>query len=436
MSSTKEHQHIKPEKSLTVLFCILLGVSLAIQDVRFLGELFGPSAASLGGIFISLGFILFRGKKKPDVLGLRIRELLMTGVIVSLILLPTQERYMFGETVWVKALKVALSLSLLLMALKYGQIFYIIHKNLLAYVAYSYLGTVFLGVFLERIGLFPKVNKSFLHFTVNLTERPRGFATEPSTLAYSLSVGLGLIAILHTKSTLRRQILLLSILISGFFVTLSRGYIGTVALTVSLVSLLFILKRIDFLDKKLTATILTTFLLVQSIFIGILLRSSLWANFSRGMSDATREVWARISIDSLVNTPFGAGYQGLITAAPSYLQEYVQRNSSRFTGSSLRELVLTYSQSSDFAISPKTLTALFVITTGVFGVAFLFNLIYKITYFSLRNEQVKFWQLLGIFLVLFTLLNYCGGLTCFAAFFLLGVFIERYKTSEKSINVR
>jgi hypothetical protein len=232
-----------------------------------------------------------------------------------------------------------------------------------------------------------------------------------------------------------KRILLCSLLVSGFLVTISRGYIGTIALAVPFVSLILVLRRMEWLNKRLTATLITSFLLVQSIFIGYLLRSNLWANYSRGISDATREVWAQMSISGLFYSPFGAGYQGLITAAPNYLRDYIQENSSRFSSSSLRELILTYSQSSDFAISPKTATSLFVITSGIFGLAFLFNLIYRISYFALLNDQVNFWEIFGIFLVLFTLLNYAGSLTSFAAFFLLGIYIERMKISRKYINV-
>ena len=431
----KKAEQLKIKESALKLFCIFLGVSLALQDVRFLGELFGPSAASFSGIVMLSALIVSRKDKCTGTLNLYIRELILVTALTSLILLTTQETFLFGETVWVKGLKVALSMALLLTSLKYGQIFYILYKRLLAYIAFPYLVTIYLGVLLERIGLFPTIGKSFLHYTVNYTERPRGFATEPSTLGYSIIVAICILALVNIKNSSWRRMLLFSIFISGYVVTTSRGYIGSVALTVPFVLLLVLLKRIEWLNAKLTATLITTFLLAQSVFIGLLLRSSLRTNFSRGTSDATREVWAQISLSGLSNTPFGAGYQGLITAAPLYLKDYVQSNISRFSNSSLREMVFIYSQSGDFALSPKTITSLFVLTSGVFGVAFLFNIIYKTMYFSIQNKQVKFWELLGIFLLIVSLLSYAGSLTSFAGFFLLGVCLERFKFSEKDTNV-
>lgn len=413
------------------VFCIILGVSFAFQDIRDLGRLLGPSGASISGIIMFLAFTVITKSEPKKTENMYIKELIIFTGLISLILLPTQDYFLYGETVWVKAIKVAASMVVLLISFKYGQTFFVHHGELLAYVAFPFLLTMYLGVFLERIELFPNVEKSFFHYTQNFTQRPRGFATEPSTLAYSISIGIGLIGLLSTKRVFR-QLLLLCLVLSGFVVTVSRGYIGAVALTVLLVFLILILKRIGRSNVKLKAAFITTLLLTQSLFIGLLLRSNLWSNFSKGTSDTTREAWAAMTVTGLSQSPFGAGYQGLITAAPNYLKEYTEKNSIRFSGSNLRELILTYSQSSDFAISPKTITSLFVITSGIFGFAFVFLLIYKIMYLSLRNEQIGFWELFGIVLTLITLVNYAGGLSSFSAFFILGFFIERFKVVEMS----
>lgn len=416
-------------------YCVLLGISLALQDVRIMGELFGPSAASIGGLLILLFYLLIRKDIRAETLKLYIKEIFLVTLVISLILLPRQENVLFGEIVWVKIFKVALSMLLLLLCLKFGQIFFILYENGLTFLTISYLLTVYLGILMERIELFPNVDKSFFHFTVNFTQRPRGFATEPSTLGYSISIGIFLLALISFKNIFWRNIFLISICISGFIVTTSRGYIGSVAATIPIVFLLVLIKRAKWLNLRLTSMALTGFLLIQSIFIGLLLRSSIWESLSRKVSDVTREVWAQVSITSLLKAPFGAGFQGLITAAPMYLKDYVENNSHRFSESSLRELILTYSQLNDFAISPKTITSLFCIISGIFGFAFLFNIISKIVKFSIGNIAVQFWEIFGIILLLITLLNYAGGLTSFAGFFLIGIFLERYKLTERIKNV-
>lgn len=433
ITQSKEHSEIN--NLLLKSFCILLGIGFAIQDVLILGRFFGPSAASIGGMIILLAFVASSKAVKAKTLHLYSKEILIITAIVTLIFLPTQESMLYGEIVWLKAVKVGLSVVLLLISLKYGQIFQLLHKELLSYVAHSYVLTIYIGVIFEKLGFFSRSDTSFIHYTHNFTQRPRGFATEPSTLAYSLTTAFTLIVIASVKrNSWRRNILLFSVILSGFLITTSRGFLGSTVLAIVSTILILTIKKSQIRNVTLVAGFISTFIVLQSIFFGVLLRSNLWSNFSRGTSDATREVWAQVSISGLSNAPIGAGFQGLITAAPVYLKEYVDRNAFRFSNYSLRELYITYSQSTDFAISPKNITSLFIITSGIFGLMFIVNIIIKNIAAMIKNAQIKFWESFSIFLVMYTLLNYAGGMTSFAGFFTLGVIIEKFRVIEKSSN--
>ncbi len=402
---------------LTFLFIILIPFQdTALQNTPL--KLFGASLSVLPLILLALLGIL-QWIYRSD--GRIRRSWLIIGsyaVIISAVYIVIYSSY--GSAIpWKQSLTYGLMSALLLFAtfgIEYPA------KKWVRLAIYISLFVTIIGITLYTFN--PSDTSALLQATPNMSDRPRGFSTEPGELSVQIVV-IGTLTAHFLKAAWQKWcvgLLTCALLIySG-----SKG--GLICLAICAVVLIFAKKGLGFsrvlLLLGLSCLTYLSFILILSSFSAVMLVG------------ATSTISTRLSMVGyafivIAHNPFGVGFSGFLPSLPQYLPEAMRYVQSIFP------VPLTFVEVREYLYPPypdadcKTFFFDYFVFFGVpFAVVF--------ATFALRMLRILLrsgcdWLFVGTLFSFFAMLTYYSALNVYAIPLLFGISINETQRRKASI---
>ena len=366
------------------------------------------------------GVLPFNKNVKQFVVGVFFFIIITT--FITLVNLPFLPYVAKGEVLWLKALKLEITIGIWPLLIYVSAYLYQKwpRRFMQAIVLLQFLIVIILIV--EKFwnpSIFSQ--SGFFHLFDNFNMRPRLFTPEAS-IAGTFFADISLVGLILPMSRRYKMYLFVSLILALVLIE-SKGTI--LALIIS-ICLAYSLKFLRLKAQNRMALLLVLFVLALLIPSVILQIKSDYENYT---SAATRTVFALSSWFAINANPIGQGVSSYLVYQNKWLTQSIQVVRDIFPEFSFREVLGNIAQEGDYAIFPKDLPSVLIWMSSFVGVIAYLALFKLLLSTGMRSE---FWGTTAAFFILVASFTNSFLYQYDAALLLSVIFIEQAKLNVRS----